>query len=645
MRVMKKQLFIPFDNLFGRGRKRVLNSRELMIKDVLAFVVSVYVILSVFLFPNPLIYRVTVFSFYFGLVFLTYTSPNAKSDRVSKYDYLLMASSFFLSLYFTTNAQQLILRKPFITEVSSTHMILGLVCFWVITEGVRRVSGMWIPVINFAFLMYFLFGQYIPGRFGHTGFSLAMITDGLFLSRFGVWGVTMGVASGSLIITIIFSTFIIESGLGNIIMKMLDRFSLKGFGASAKLAVLSSSIFGMISGGGASNVTTTGSITIPLMINKGYNRVYAAALESSASMASTFTPPIMGSVAFLMAELLGISYAQIIRLAIMPAILYFFSLYMFIHVHTEKNQIEPSVQNDQSDPIKISIKDLLLFLPLIYFLFRAFSSVPLSRIGLESIFLCIVISPFLKEVWFTPKRIIQTLIKAIMRTLPIITTMVASGVFIGIINLTGFATKFSIFFRLFSQFPTIILLALIAMVIIFLGLALNTPSTYLISVVFFAPLLVQLGFQMSTVHMFILIYSAVGSITPPVALTALTAAIIAEADATLVGFKAMLLSVFAYLLPIVFMYHPHILSPSLSLGFFTSVLNISMGFIMIIYTIEGWFIHRSINRVQRVLVALLSIVLLWFSSSFVLLLSVSLFMLVNVLLTTKRRVAYEKDFA
>lgn len=640
---MMKNFFTPCRKVLGRGRKRILSSKEMMIRDSLAFIVSIYVIVSVFLFPNPLIYRVTVFSFYFGLVFLTYTPVNSRTDRITVYDYFLLFLSFLLSFYFTANAQQLISRRPFISEVSMTHMILAIICLWVLTEGVRRISGPWIPAINFAFLFYIFFGQYIPGRFGHLGFSFEMITDGLFLTRFGVWGVTMGVASGSLIITIIFSTFIIESGLGNVIMSLLNRFAFNGYGSSAKLAVLSSSIFGMISGGGASNVTTTGSITIPLMINKGYNKVYAAALESSASMASTFTPPIMGSVAFLMAEVLGISYAQVIRFAIAPAVLYYFSLYISIHVYTERKKIEPSIKNTLQNQSNVLLKDLMLFLPLLYFLFRAFSGESLSRIGLESVLLCIFISPFTSVARFTLRRIAQTLTKAIIRTLPIITTMVAAGVFIGIINLTGFATKFSIFFKLFNQFPSLILLIMIALVIIFLGLALNTPSTYLISVVFFAPLLIQMGFQMTSVHMFILIYSAVGSITPPVALTALTAAIIADANPSAVGFRAMILSVFAYVLPFAFIYNPSILNPALSLEFFISLLNVGLGFLMLIYVIEGWFVNRGINIVQRTFLAFLSLGLLWYSSSFGLFLTVISFLLGYLLFNNKRRAIYEKD--
>jgi TRAP transporter 4TM/12TM fusion protein len=629
--------------VIGRGRKRVLSSKELIIRDALAFIVSLYVIASVFLFPNPLIYRVTVFSFYFGLIFLTYTSTNAQKDDITLYDWILLILSFSLSLYFTIYAQELIARKAFISEVTVTHMVLALICLWVLTEGVRRVSGPWIPAINGAFLLYILLGQNIPGRFGHLGFTFEMITDGLFLTRFGIWGVTMGVASGSLIITIIFSTFIIESGLGKVIMQLLDRFSFKGYGSSAKLAVLSSSVFGMISGGGASNVTTTGSITIPLMINKGYEREYAAALESSASMASTFTPPIMGSVAFLMAELLGISYAQVIRIAIMPAMLYYFSLYGFVHIYTSKHKIEPISENRKDKKDSISIKQLILFLPLILFIYRAFSSVPLSRIGLESILLCILISPFVQKNWFTPKRIIATLIKAIIRTLPIIASMAAAGVFIGIINLTGFATKFSVFFRVFNQFPSIITLILIATVIIFLGLALNTPSTYLISVVFFAPLLIRMGYSMESVHMFILMYSAVGSITPPVALTSLTAAIIAEANPSRVGFKAMLISVFAYVLPVIFINNPLILRPSLSLDFMTVIANTGLGLIFLVFVIEGWFFDRKIKILQRVFVSFVGIALISYSSSFGLLLVILCFIAYYAWISTRRRENYEKS--
>ena len=627
----------------GRGRKRVLSSKELLIRDTITFLVSVYVILSVFLFPNPLIYRVTVFSFYFGILFITYTSPNASDDHITFYDWLLLTVSFSISLYFTVNAQQLLERKAFISEVTSDQVLLMILCLWVITEGVRRVAGLWIPTINGIFMIYFIFGQYIPGRFGHLGFSLEMITDGLFLTRFGIWGVTMGVASGSLIITIIFSTFIIESGLGKVIMQLLDRFSFKGFGGSAKLAVMSSSIFGMISGGGASNVTTTGSITIPLMIHKGYDRVYAAAIESSASMASTFTPPIMGSVAFLMAELLGIAYAQVIGLAIVPAILYYFSLYMFVDIHSRKNKIDPASENHLLEQPPIKLRDLLLFLPLVFFLYRAFTGIPLSRMGLESVLLCILISPLVSKTWYTPKRIIQTLIKAIIRTLPIVTTMVGAGVFIGVINLTGFATKFSIFFRVFNQFPPLMTLIMIAVVIIFLGLALNTPSTYLISVVFFAPLLIQMGYPMLHVHMFILIYSAVGSITPPVALTSLTAAIIADADPSKVGFKGMLISVFAYILPIVFITNTTILNPALSIDFVASISNVVLGFFLIISFIESWLFDRSITLIERVMLGLLGIALCWFSSSSYILMLSLIVLSFYMWIIAKRGRKYEKE--
>jgi TRAP transporter 4TM/12TM fusion protein len=621
-----------------KGRKRKLSNSLRGVKFFLVGIITFVVIYAIFVFPDSLIYRPAVFSLYFSLIFLMYAPNLNGDDKIHWFDVGFMILTWGIGLYYIFNANELILRRAFIQPLEIEHQLIALLATLILNEGVRRVVGSWIVGINLVFVFYALFGHLIPGRFGVKGLNLDLILDGLYFTRTGVWGVTVAVAFSSLIMIILFSSFVLASGLDQVILKMFQKWSFKGSGGSGMLAVITSAFFGMISGGGTSNVTTTGTLTIPLMKKQGYSPIMAASIESSASMASTFTPPIMGSVAFLMAELLGLSYGRIMVMATLPALLYYGSLLILVKSYSLTHNIdrlEPS-----TTPIVLPLQSFLLFLPMVYFIVAATLQQSITRSALEAILLTIGLHFILKKK-FDYKFVISTIEKAIDRTMPIVVSMAGAGLFIGIINLTGFAIKLSVFFRTIQQWPIAIIIAMVGLMVIFLGLALNTISTYLIAVVLFVPTLVGLGFDPHSIHMFILIFAALGSITPPVALTSLTAATIAQAPIDAVGWKAMILSVPAYVIGVMLLFQPQLLSPSFTIDFAIIAVNtLSMSGLWIVLIVLG---KPSMKTIQFQLLILIFIICLWFGLSLWWGSILSVFAWIVIPLWIRKRVPYEKD--
>lgn len=580
--------------ILGTGKLRHIKGFPKTLRDTMAFMTGIYLIFAIYDYPDPLLHRPVVFGVFLAMVFLTYASPGTKADdRVPIYDYLLALCALSVSFYFIFNLEALRIRAPFVEEATSMQILFAFMAILLVLEGIRRISGIWIPVMCLLALIYLAYGHLIPGRFGHLEFSLSYMVDGLFLNKIGLWGVTMGAASGPLLIIILFSTFLMDAGFSEFLSSIMMRFTQGSYGGFAKVSILSSALFGMISGGGANNVSVDGAITIPGMIRNGYSPVYAAAVESTASMASAFTPPVLGTVAFLMAEVAGIPYSTIALAAIIPATLFYISLYILVDVHARRLKIqgEVIVNGFSMHAFKTGF---LMFSPIIYFVFRMIQGGSISRIALESIGVILIVSLFMKKYRFNLVRIIKSVIAAMIRAYPIVITMAASGILIGVINLTGLASKFSTYLLQMRDAPLILILFIVMLVVLFLGLALSISTSYLISVVFFVPILINRGLEPLAVHMFLLYFSAIGSITPPVAITSLTAATIAGASPTHVGFMAMRLSSVSYLIPFLFILHPDLLLIDFNWLTLVLIMRIAFGTIAIVVGIENWLFTPDI---------------------------------------------------
>ena len=594
--------------IFGEGEKRMLSGYPLIVKNILSLAASSYLFFSVFIYPDQLLHRTLCFGLFFSIIFLSYSTPGANNiEKIPWYDYILSIVSVSVSIYMALNLERLIDRMLFVSEVYVSDHLFALITVILLLEGTRRIIGHWISTLSLFSLLYIFAGQYIPGRFGHHGFSLDFITDSLFLSTNGIWGSPLGIATSNVIIFIIFGSFFMYSGAGDFIFSLASSFVKGSRGGVAKIAVVTSALFGMISGNPVSNVSTMGSLTIPSMKKQGYSSEFAASVESCSSVGGIIMPPIMGSVAFIMSDVVGIPYVKVAYSAFFPALMFFFAIFVTIDIRSQKLKIH---QDPSAEYIKINMKlirtGFVFFIPLMFLISRLMMGISPSKVGVESIMLLILIN--IRKINF--KNVASALIDRIEKGLMIVATMATSGIMLGIMNTTGVSSKFSSVLISMSGESILITLVLVMLLAMFLGLAMNITSAYLLTAVMTAPIMIRLGVEPLAAHMFILFFSAMATITPPVAITAFTAAAIADAPPMAVGFQSMRMALVAYILPFIFVFNPSILL----IGTVNHILLTLAFSVFSVFTltlsIEGGNPDNGLSIIKRILLFFFSIMIL-----------------------------------
>ncbi|HPQ48265.1 MAG TPA: TRAP transporter large permease subunit, partial [Clostridia bacterium] len=260
----------------GTGNKRDLGPKTRLLKDLIAAGAALYLIFAVLFYPNPLLHRSIAFGLFYSVIFISYTTPGAKSiKKVPFYDWILAAASIGVSLHIALNIERLTIRMVYIDPLTFGDYLFGMLTLFLLIEGTRRVTGPWLSGIGLVALLYLFFGNIIPGKFGHLGFSMMNITESIFLSGFGVFGSTMGIATGNVMVFLMFGVVFKNTGAGDFLFDFVNKITGRTTGGVAKMAIASSALFGMVSGGALANVTTTGAMTIPAMKKSGYEGEYA----------------------------------------------------------------------------------------------------------------------------------------------------------------------------------------------------------------------------------------------------------------------------------------------------------------------------------------------------------------------------------
>lgn len=586
------------------GNVRNLAGVEKKIRDIIAIIAGLYLIFAVLFYPEPILHRAIAFGLFYMLIFLSYSTPgSATLKKIPFYDWILVALSAGVSVYMGVSFNRILHRMVFADPIMFTDIIFGLVTLVLLFEGTRRVIGPWLPGLSFLALVYMFFGHMLPGRFTHLKYSIEYIVDGLFLWDFGVWGSTMGIATGKIMIFLFFGALFASTGAGDFLFDFVSGITGKQKGGVAKVAILSSAMFGMISGSPLTNATTTGAMTIPAMKKSGFSGEYAASLESCASVGGIYMPPIMGNVAFVMSDVVGIPYFEIVKRAILPAIIYFSALFFSVDFRARKKGIDGSTKKSFEKIIPLLLRGYNFFIPIIYLVFRLMSGRSSAKAGLETVAIMIVLALFNKKKRLNWKMLIDSLKTAVNRGVMIVSTMAMCGILVGVINLTGLTSKISSYFTYIADISVVITLIAVMIFTLFLGLAMNISASYLIAAVLGGPILVGLGFEPLGVHMFMLFFAAMATITPPVAITSYAAATIAGVPPMKVGFMSMKVGIVAYILPFVFIYKPEILQ----YGSFIETLSVFVfaiiGTAILAMGLEGWFFGLNLNIVLRILLA------------------------------------------
>jgi len=442
-------------------------------------------------------------------------------------------------------------------------VIFGFLIILITLEITRRCIGWVLPIIATVFFVYAMIGPYIPGYFGHHGYSFVRIV-GYVMGLDGVLGLPLGVASTYVFLFLIFGSFLNTFGGSGFFIDLATSLFGHSRGGPAKIAIIASSLFGMISGSAVANTVGTGSFTIPLMKKIGYKPEFAGAVEAVASTGGQIMPPIMGAGAFVIADIVGIPYISVAAVAIIPALLYYICVFSMVDLEAVNIGLVGIPRNKLPNLKKIILSQGYLFIPvlvLVYLLVVVRTS-PI-RAALMSIFTMFLIGVIVKVIQKKFSEILillkDALKKASLDAMVVTATCACAGIVVGIVGLTGLGLKLANL--IISLGENNLFLALIASMVVaaILGMGVPTTPAYIVGAAVVAPALIRLGILPIQSHLFTFYFACIAVITPPVALAAYAAAAIAKADPMAVGFQALKLAVFGFIIPYLFVYNPLLL--------------------------------------------------------------------------------------
>jgi len=536
----------------------------------------------------------TVLSF---LVFLYYPASGRSKGQTTVFDYAWALTAAVSGLYILFNWNR-IAQNAGITN--STDILMGVVAVVVVLEATRRVVGPVLATIGGLFLLYGYFGAWLPGYFGHRPYSLERIISFMYTSTEGIFGIPMSVSASYVALFVIFGAILEKFGGGEFFVNLAFAITGKLRGGPAKAAIVSSGLMGTMSGSAVANVVTTGAFTIPLMKRAGYKPHVAGAIEAAASTGGQIMPPVMGAAAFLMAEMTGIKYLEIMKAALIPALLYFFAVYLMVDFEAGKEDI--TADSSVSPGLKATlIKRGYLLIPLfvlIGFLLAGFS--PMKSVVWAAVSVLLLTFVFDRDRFKIVPNFLDALNKGINNTINIAVACACSGLIVGVIALTGLGLKFSSLIVSFSGTNILPALVLTMLASLVLGFGLPTTAAYVVLATLGAPALVQLGIPVLAAHMFVFYFGCISTITPPVALSAYGGAALAGANPNTVGWTAFKFGIVGFLVPYMWIYGPGLLLMAPPLKVVQVICTSIIGVIAVAASLQGFALTR-LSRVERVM--------------------------------------------
>ena len=536
-----------------------------------------------------------------------------KVNRIPWYDVILAVVGSCSFFYFVINNQSILQRA---TRITDLEIVLGVIGILVLAECCRRVVGLPILCVASCFVIY----AFVAGK------TLKSIIYNLFYTTTGVIGTPIGVCSTFIVLFIIFGAFLEATGISDFFIACANRIAGWASGGPAKVAVISSALCGMVSGSSVGNTVTTGSVTIPMMKKTGYPGEFAGAVEAAASTGGQIMPPIMGAAAFLMAEMIGVDYAEVVVRAILPAFLYFSGIFLMVHFRAKRLGLK-GLSRDELPKLKSLLPRLYLLIPLVVLVWLIISGKTMARSAIISTILCIAVAlvPYvfrLMEKNATGSRAaslkeleeechamdVETFFSALasgaQNCLSIAIACGIAGIIAGVVTMTGLGQIFISAIVGVAGNNLMIALMLTMITCIILGMGVPTTANYVIMATTCAPILTTgMGMSAMAANMFVFYFGIVADITPPVALAAYAGSAIAKSKPMRTALNASRLAIAAFLVPYVFALNPAMLFID-TVWYEVVLIAVSsfIGMISISVALEGYLIHE-VNPVGRILCA------------------------------------------
>jgi len=480
-------------------------------------------------------------------------SRKSPKDKVPFYDYLLALISLAPGVYALIYSEEILFRTAQIDPVTDAQLILGIILVVCLIEATRRLLGWPLTIIAGFFAFYMLFGSHFPGLMRGEAFSLREVVESLFLTQDGIFSEPLGVSSTYVVIFLIFGSFLEVSGVGPWFMEFSSRIAGKSVGGPAKIAVVSSCLFGSISGSAVANVYSTGNFTIPMMKRTGFAPHLAGGIETMASTGGQLMPPLMGAGAFVMSAYLGVEYKVIMVAALLPALLYYGTALMMVHYVARRDGFVGLKEEELPRWSNVLQRSFLLLPILVLVVALLMGKTPMLS-GLIGVILAWGVSLFNRGHLMGPKRLVEALIIA-GKSVPVIAIACASaGIVIGSIALTGIGFKIGALIATLSGNSSFIALILIALLAVVFGMGLPTTSAYIIAAALGVSSLTKLGFAPLNAHLFVFYFAVLSNMTPPVALASFAAGTIAGDNPMKIALTAMKIGVVAFIVPFAFAY-------------------------------------------------------------------------------------------
>ena len=556
----------------GMGKKRTLEGFSGFVFKLFGAAFSLFFLYTTFF---GLISQETHVGFYFlGTFILSFMLFGARSRspqaRISTVDAMLILGMSIVIIYYIIEFPTLADRMG--GAIRTIDAVFGWFIILLSLEMARRTVGNVIPCIGIFLLIYAYFGPYFPLGLGHSGFSLARIAESLFLSGDGILGTLTNIFASYILIFVILGSFMEVSGCGKVFVDLAYATTGKRTGGPGLASVITSALFGTVSGSAVANVVVDGVYTIPLMKRMGYPAHFAGAVEAATSTGGQFMPPVMGAAAFLLAEISGTPYVQVIKIAAVPACLYFASVGIIIYLEAVKRGLR-GMPASELPQIREIMKEIHLLLPIpILIALLAMDFTPFVA-AFYTICATVVVSWFRKESRMGFNKIITALAEGARSSITVGSIVGVLGIVMGACSLTGLPNYFNQFVIVLSGGHLFFLICLIIVAGLFIGMGLPTTPSYVMLVILAVPAMIKMGVAPLTAHLLAFWVAVQSNVTPPVALAAIAAAAIAKSDPWKTGWTAAKLSSWVYLMPFLFIY--------------TSILNIGWNFNFILTVIDA----------------------------------------------------------
>lgn len=546
-------------SLVSTGRRRTFTGASATALTVLAAAFAVWVIYAnLFVISDPLVLGILFVSGILTLLFpVTGPSPNS-GDTPLILDWVLSGVSCAAGVFFFLNAEVISDRITLLDPFTGPQFFFGTALLLLTLEATRRTTGAGLTGIVVLFLLYNWFGYLLPPPFGHGISDFSYLLDILVFTTDGIFGVPVQVVASYVFLFVLFGTLLSAAGGGEFFFNLASAATGRSRGGPAKIAVISSGLYGTMSGSPTSDVVATGSITIPIMKRLGYSKRFAGAVEVAASTGGSAMPPIMGSAAFILAEYTGTPYREIVYAAVLPALLYYCGVFLQVHLRAVREDLR-SYGDDMPTlwgTVRLGWPFLIPIGIIIGVLMAGYSPVFTAGAGAAAVVGAAMLTARTR---MTLWRIVEALAETTLRILPVAGACAAAGLVIGGLSMTGLGMKAANVIIEVSGGAAFATLVVAAIVTIILGLGMPTPSAYILAAVLVGPALIEVGFPMLASHMFLLYFAILSALTPPIAVAALAAAAIAQEDPFRIAFSAVRLAVVGFLMPFVFIWNPAII--------------------------------------------------------------------------------------